>query len=390
MVITILIAFVSLIGLIVLHELGHFILAKKFGVRVEEFGIFLPPRLIGKKIGETTYSLNLLPLGAFVKLYGEDYNPPATLPAEGGAPDHEKKEYWSFTQKPIWQRGLIVFGGVLSFWITAAILLSIVMGLGAQVAVEDEANHNLKNLKVQIAAVAPGSPAELFGLKPGDTIRKFSIFNYKSKARVGDEGEAFSDLQFSVNKVKEIQELTEKYKGNEITLTIERGKEVFDVSLVPRVSPPKDEGPMGVALVRTATKSYPWYQAPFQGILATGNLTVAVIQGWIQAAQNYFQGRPSGAQLMGPVGIFSLFTQISQLGAVYFLQFIAIISIYLALFNILPIPMVDGGKLLFLGIEKIRKKPIPPKIEQKINSLFFTLLLALMIWVTIKDIARLF
>ena len=393
MVITILIAFVSLIGLIVLHELGHFILAKRFGVRVEEFGIFLPPRLIGKKIGETTYSLNLLPLGAFVKLYGEEDHEKVTE-----APPHlpprpalqgSAKEDWSFTQKPIWQRSLIVFGGVLSFWITAAILLSIVMGLGAPVAVEDEANHNLKNLKVQIAAVAPGSPADLFGLKPGDTIKEFSIFNYPSKARVGDEGEAFSDLQFSVNKVKEIQELTEKYKGNEITLTIERGKEVFDVSLVPRVSPPKDEGPMGVALVRTAIKSYPWYQAPFQGILATGNLTVGVIQGWIQAAQNYFQGRPSGAQLMGPVGIFSLFTQISQLGAVYFLRFIAIISLYLALFNILPIPVVDGGKLLFLVIEAVRKKPIPPKIEQNINSFFFALLLTLMVWVTIKDIARL-
>ena len=98
-----LIAFLSLIGLIVLHEFGHFILAKRFGVKVEEFGIFLPPRLIGKKIGETIYSLNLLPFGAFVKLYGEV--------------DQEKKEYWSFTQKPIWQRVLIVIGGVVSFWI---------------------------------------------------------------------------------------------------------------------------------------------------------------------------------------------------------------------------------------------------------------------------------
>ena len=355
-----LIAFLSLIGLIILHEFGHFILAKKFGVKVEEFGIFLPPRLIGKKIGETTYSLNLLPFGAFVKLYGEV--------------DQEKKEYWAFTQKPIWQRVLIVIGGVVSFWIISAILLSIVMGLGAPTAISDEENEALIDPKVQIAQVAANSPAEIAGIKPGDTIKEFRIKN----------------LEFRIDKVKEVQELTEKYKGEEVTLMIERGKEIFEVSLVPRVSPPEGEGAMGVALVRTAIKSYPWYEAPFRGILATGNLTIAVIQGWAQALGNVVRGLPSGVQLMGPVGIFGLFTQVSQLGVNYFLQFIAIISIYIALFNILPIPAVDGGKLLFLGIEAVRRRPVSQKIEQNITAIFFALLIALMIWVTIKDIARLF
>jgi len=360
MIFTLIIAFISLIGLIILHELGHFILAKKFGVKVEEFGIGLPPRLIGKKIGETIYSLNLLPLGAFVKLYGEE--------------DREKREYWSFTQKPIWQRALIVLGGVVSFWIISAILLSVVMGLGAPTAVSDEENGNLIEPKVQIAQVSANSPAEIAGIKPGDTIKKFSI----------------SNLQFSIDKVKEVQELTEKYKGEEVTLTIQRGKEIFDVRLVPRVSPPEGEGPMGVALVRTAIKSYPWYQAPIQGVIATGNLTMAVIQGWGQALVNAIKGLPTGVQLMGPVGILGLFAQVGQLGVNYFLQFIAIISIYIALFNILPIPALDGGKLLFLGIEAARKRPISQKIEQQITAIFFALLIALIIWVTIKDIARLF
>jgi len=355
-----LIAFLSLIGLIILHEFGHFILAKRFGVKVEEFGIFLPPRLIGKKIGETIYSLNLLPFGAFVKLYGEV--------------DQEKKEYWSFTQKPIWQRVLIVIGGVVSFWIISAILLSIVMGLGAPTAISDEENENLVDPKVQIAAVASNSPAEIAGIKPGDTIRKFSIFNF----------------QFSIDKVKEVQELTEKYKGEEVILTIERGKEIFEVSLVPRVSPSKGEGAMGVALVRTAIKSYPWYQAPIQGIIATGNLTMAVIKGWAQALFLAIKGEPTGVQLMGPVGILGLFAQVGQLGINYFLQFIAIISIYIALFNILPIPALDGGKLVFLGIEAVRKRPVSTKTEQQITTVFFALLIALTIWVTIKDIVRLF
>lgn len=359
MVLTIIIAFISLIGLIILHEFGHFILAKRFGVKVEEFGIFLPPRLIGKKIGETVYSLNLLPLGAFVKLYGET---------------DEKKEYWSFTQKPIWQRVLIVIGGVVSFWIVSAILLSIVMGLGAPTAISDEENGNLIDPKVQIAAVAPDSPAEIAGIKPGDTIKQFLISNF----------------QFPIDKVKEVQELTEKYKGEEVVLTIERGREVLEVSLVPRVSPPEGEGAIGVALVRTAIKSYPWYQAPVQGIIATGNLTAAVIQGWAQALVLAIKGQPTGVQLMGPVGILGLFAQVGQLGINYFLQFIAIISIYIALFNILPIPALDGGKLVFLGIEAVRKRPVSTKTEQQITTLFFALLIGLIIWVTIKDIARLF
>jgi len=263
---------------------------------------------------------------------------------------------------------------VVSFWIISAILLSIVMGLGAPTAISDEENENLVDPKVQIAAVAPNSPAEIAGIKPGDTIKEFRIKN----------------LEFRIDKVKEVQEFTEKYKGEEITLTIERGKEVFEVSLVPRVSPSKGEGAMGVALVRTAIKSYPWYQAPIQGIIATGNLTMAVIKGWAQALFLAIKGEPTGVQLMGPVGILGLFAQVGQLGINYFLQFIAIISIYIALFNILPIPALDGGKLVFLGIEAVRKRPVSTKTEQQITTVFFALLIALTIWVTIKDIVRLF
>jgi len=360
MVLTIIIAFISLIALIILHELGHFLIAKRFGVKVEEFGIGLPPRIFGKKIGETIYSLNLLPFGAFVKLYGEQ---------EG------IESYRSFSQKPIWQRTLIVLGGVVSFWIVSAILLSIVMALGAPTAISDE-EENLKDPRVQIVAIVPNSPAEKAGIRPGDTIAslKLKIQNEKLK----------------ITKVREVQDFTDAHKGEEIVLTIERGREVFETSLVPRVSPPPGEGAMGVGLARTAIKSYPWYIAPWHGIAATVNLTIAIIKGWTLALVNLFQGLPTGAQLMGPVGIFSLFAQVGELGASYFLQFIAIISLHLALINILPIPVLDGGKLLFLGIEKIRKKPISQKTEQNITAFFFVLLIALMIWATIKDIMRIF
>jgi regulator of sigma E protease len=359
MVLTIIIAFIALMGLIVLHEFGHFIMAKRFGVLVEEFGVGLPPRVIGKKIGETIYSINLLPFGAFVKLYGEEEN---------------IKNPLSFSAKPIWQRAIIVLSGVISFWIISAILLSFIQWSGFPQTISDEAGQNLTNPRVQIITVVKDSPAEKAGLKIGDTIEKLSIDNQ----------------QLTVTKVKEVQEFIEQNKGREVVLTIDRGKETFNTSLAPRVSPPEKEGAMGVALARTAIIRYSWYKAPWQGILMTGNLTIIVIQGWWQAISNAVQGQPTGVQIIGPVGIFGLLTDISQLGINYFLNFIAVISIYMALLNILPIPAFDGGKLMFLLIEKIRGKPIPTAIEQRVTAFFFIALIALMIFVTFKDIQRFF
>lgn len=355
MILTILIAVFSIITLLVVHEFGHFIVAKKFGVKVEEFGVGYPPRLFSKKIGQTLYSINLIPFGAFVK-----------IPGEGGEKS-SLEDYQRFVEKPVWQRALILLGGVVSFWIVAVILLSIVFSIGAPVAISDTEVGPLINPKIRILAVAPNSPAEIAGIKPADTIKEFS-------------------------KIKEVQEFTEANKGKVVTLTIERGKEVFDVSLTPRISPPAGEGAMGVALVRTAEKSFPWWQSPIKGIEATINLTGAVIAGWGKILAGLFQGEglPKGVQLVGPIGIGSLITQAAQAGINYFLQFIAMIAIYLAVFNILPIPALDGGKLLFLGIEKVKRKPINPKIEQNITTAFFALLIVLMIWVTIKDVVRLF
>ena len=246
--------------------------------------------------------------------------------------------------------------------------------LGTPQAISDEENQKIVNPKVQIVAIAPNSPAESVSLRPGDAILAFKIEN----------------KNFPVDNVKEIQEFTEKYKGNEVILAIERGKENFEVKLIPRVSPPQGEGSMGVALARTSFVKYPWYQAPLQGIVGTFNLTLLVIQGWVQVFLGIFRGAPTGVQLVGPVGIFGLVSQQIQLGINYFLQFIALISVYLALFNILPIPALDGGKLFFLAVEKIRGKAVPQKIEQKITAFFFALLLALIVFITFKDIQRLF
>jgi len=349
----------SLLILITLHEFGHFILAKKFGVKVEEFGIGIPPRIFGKKIGETVYSLNLLPLGGFVKILGEE---------------ERVDDPRSFNKKPVWQRASILLAGCLSFWIISAILLSVVMNFGVPRAVSDDFNQGSLPAKVQIIAVAPRSPAEETGLRAGDIIKEVIINGSK----------------FEIQKVKEIIDLTEANKGEEIILTIERGREVFEANLIPRISPPEGEGPIGVALTRRIIESYPWYQAPFKGISATGDLTVLTIQGWFGVLKNLFQGLPIKVVILGPIGATKEAAKIGQLGISYFLQFIAMVAVSVGLFNLLPIPALDGGRLLFLVIEKIKKEPISQRLEQKINSFFFILLIALIIWISAKEIISLF
>lgn len=365
MIATILIAFFSIIALLVIHEFGHFITAKKFGIEVKEFGVGLPPRLFGKKIGKTIYSLNLLPFGAFVK-----------IPSMEGDEKDNKENYQGLENIPVWQRVLIVLAGVFSFWMVGIILLTIVFSMGApQVISDEEADVFADPPKVQIAAVAAGSPAETTGIRPGDVIKELRI----------------GDYEMPVYKVKEVQEFTEKHKGEEIILTIKRGKEFLEVSLTPRVAPPEGEGSIGVALVRTAEKSYPFFQALMKGVETTVNLTAAIVAGLAELLIGLIrgQGLPQGVQFMGPIGLGAMVAQAVQVGLSYYLQFIAIISIYLAIFNLLPIPALDGGRLLFLGIEKIKGCPVNPKIEQNITAIFFVLLIALMLWVTIGDIVRL-
>lgn len=362
MILSILITLVSLVGLLALHEFGHFVLAKKFGVEVEEFGIGYPPRIFGKKIGQTVYSLNLLPFGAFVKIYGE----------EGG-----KMEERSFKSKPIWQRTLIVLGGVVTFWIVAVLLFTFVAGnWGLPVAVEDEANASLVDPKVQIVQVMPDSPAEKAGIKIGDIIKK-----------VESQG-----VELETDKVKEIAQFTDFHRGKRVVVTLQREKEILETSLVPRISPPENEGPMGVGLTRTALKLYSWTKAPIEAILLTGRITLAVPRILGNVLLKSFRGQeiPGEIEARGPIGIGQLMAQAANQGINYFLYFVAIISIHVAIFNILPIPPADGGRLLFLGVEKIKGEAIDPKLEKNINAFFFTLLLIIMVFVTIKDIARFF
>src|SRR3989344_2446370 len=362
-ILTLIIAFLSLIALMIIHEFGHFIIAKKFGVKVEEFGIGYPPRIFGKKFGETLYSINLLPLGAFVRIYGE----------EGDVDD-----YRSFSNLVIWKRVLIIIGGVVAFWIASMILFSIVFAIGADIPVGDQDVAGLTNTRVQVISVSEDSPAKNAGLVAGDVLLSFKVENEELK----------------IDKIKDVQDFTKENAGKEITLAIKRQDKTIETLLTLRDQVPQGQGALGVGLERMGTliKKYPWYQSPIKGVLYTGEITIKALQSLFTVFSDLFSGKgiPKGAEMLGPIGITVFLARAVDFGPGFFLYFIASISVFVAIFNIFPIPALDGGKLIFLAIEKIRGKPVSARVEQNITVVFFFLLIAMSIFITIRfDIPRL-
>lgn len=365
------VAFLSLVILMIIHEFGHFIIAKKFGVKVEEFGIGYPPRIFGKKFGDTVYSINWLPLGAFVKIYGE----------EGGVDD-----YRSFTGLKIWKRVLIIIGGVVAFWIAAVIIFSVVFFIGADLPVGDNDSAGLINPKVQIVMVSPNSPAEQAGLKTGDTIVQLQSNAYESQMVLEI---------VKINKVTDFQDFTKKYAGDgkTISVVVQRDGKEFPLNLHLRTSAPAGQGLVGVGLQRMASivQKSSWYMAPIRGAVYTYDSTKNALIGFYSLFKNLFaaKGLPSGAEFAGPLGITVFLANAASYGAGFFLYFIGMISVFLAIFNLFPIPALDGGKLVFLLIEKIKGKPVSVKVEQGLTITFFAILICLSIFITIRyDIPR--
>lgn len=360
------IVFILILGLLIFsHEFGHFVAAKKAGMKVEEFGFGFPPRIFGIKKGETIYSINLFPIGGFVKIHGEQ------RPKKPGV---FKEDGRAFYNRPIWQRAIVLVMGVIMNLFLAAVLLSIVHGIGAPTIIEERVEQNVRDIQIQIIEVAANSPAEEAGIKMGDAIKQLVI----------------NDSRFIIYEVGDVQRLVARHAGEEITLFIKRGDEILEKILTPRISPPENEGPIGIALAKTGLVTYPWYLAIWQGFKTTGQLIVTFINLFYHLLKTLILKGVLIGEIAGPVGIAVLTSQITKLGLVYILQFTAIISINLAIINALPFPALDGGRLLFLAIEKIKRSPVSAKVENLFNSIGFALLIALMLLVTFRDIAKLF
>lgn len=332
---TIILALIFLSIILLLHELGHFLLAKAAKVKVEEFGLGFPPRIWAKKFGETEYSLNWIPFGGFNKIKEE-----------------------SFESQPPGRRMLILAGGILANIFLGWLFFSLVFWLGSQSL-------------VIIGDLAPGSPAALVGLQKDDIF--LSVASGKESLTT-----PFSSQQFI--------EFVNRFQGENLTIEINRSGKNINFQLVSRKNPPAGEGSLGVVIIDVGAPAKPLGQSLVEAGKATAQVIQLTFSAIYQLVTQAFLKPEILSALTGPVGAIALASQIGKIGFVYLLQVMAFLSVGFAAFNVLPFPALDGGHLLFVLIEKIKGSPIPARFRNLINAFGLSFLLVLMFLVTIKDI----
>jgi regulator of sigma E protease len=420
MIITIII-FIAILGLLVLvHELGHFIMARRTGMAVEEFGFGFPPRVFGfqifnkkqhlkksrhedvsidiadiklddgrevirekvvdhieeideisqkkrwnfffrngnkSKSHSTIYSINAFPIGGFVKIKGE----------QG---DHAK-ENDSFASKPIWKRAIVLSSGVTMNFILAFVLISIgfMIGLPTMLDAELPTHANIRDQHVQISQVEDNSPAAAAKIQSGDII--------------------ISVNSQPVSAITDFQNIIKSHADSAVSLTIKRGEEEIQTTVTPTDLDKTGTARIGTWLMSTGLVRYPFFTSIWMGAKTTVLVTWQICVGLFELLKNLIVSHQVSADVAGPVGIAVLTGQVTKMGFIYILQFTALLSINLAIINFIPFPALDGGRVLFLIIEKFRGRPVNQRIEALVHNVGFLILIGLVAIVTFRDIAKL-
>ncbi len=349
------ILFILVLSLLVfVHELGHFFMARRMGMRVEEFGFGFPPKIFGVRRGATEYTVNWIPLGGFVRIKGE-------------SGDH-KFDSDSFASKSALQRFVVLIAGVAMNIALAGVLFSIGFMIGLPSVIDDtlSANAVVSDENIMVMSVLEGSPAEEVGMTPGDELVSIDNRVFENDAQVfeyitEDAGESLSVVVEKVDEVKMTYELS------------------------PAFIEELDREALGVGFVSTGTVAYPFFSAIGHGITTTGLITWEVIKAFYEIIRNLIVTQEVGIEISGPVGIAVMTGEVAALGLVYLIQFTAILSINLAIINAFPFPALDGGRILFLFVEKIRGKALDDRIENVIHNSGFLLLMLLVVLVTYRD-----
>ncbi|MFZ2048968.1 MAG: RIP metalloprotease RseP [Minisyncoccia bacterium] len=348
--------------LVFVHELGHFLVAKYFDIRVDEFGIGYPPR--AKKLFSwrgTDFTLNWLPFGGFVKIFGEN-------PSEADNIEVEQVKN-SFASKNRGIQASVLVSGVVFNFLFAWLLISIgfMSGMPAPLGM----NLPITNPKTVITEVMPGSPAEIAGLKSGDVI-------------------------LGVNRENKISELDPEKLSNfigsskePINISIKRGKEEFTKTINTSEAIVSDRVAIGVAMETMGSVYLGPSRAIIEGFKVTSDLTLLTAESLGVFIKQIFIGHADFSQVTGPVGLVGMVGNVEALGFIYILSFVALISINLSIVNLLPIPALDGGRLLIVCIEAIRRKNISPRIFNIANTVSFAFLLLLMLIITFRDVVKL-
>jgi len=346
------------LGVIVfVHELGHFTTAKYFGVKVDEFGLGFPPKIVGRKKGETEYTLNWIPLGGFVKISGED--------------GENREDPRSFGAKPAWQRIIILAAGVAMNFLLAIAIFSGIFMAGFPTDVSEFDSDQLPQgtiSHIQVTGVTAGSAAEEAGIALMDNILEAD----------GNE----------MQEVKNLQDFAKSHANDSITLTIDRQGEIMEKEVSVKADD-AGQGTIGVSIAKVATISYPPLESIKQGFIHTANLTLAIFDYLYLTVRDLVYTGQTTAEVSGPIGMVTMTNQVAQLGIVVLLNFIALISINLGIINILPLPALDGGRIMFVIIEKIKGSPVSQRFEAEVHSIGFMLLMLMMAIVTFQDLAKL-
>jgi regulator of sigma E protease len=368
---TLIIFFIVLSVLVLIHELGHFLAARIFGVKAYEFGFGFPPRLLGYvkdrgrwkrvKNGDKTdykntiWSINWLPFGGFVRLKGEQ---------EDGIDDAD-----SMAVKPIWQRLIIIAGGVAMNWLLAVVLFFIAFTFGVT-AILDELPENAKVTRraTVITQVLPSSPAAEAGIEAGDEVRdiagSFPTDEKMARDLIGAKGTETFDVK------------------------VKRGDEELTLKVTPRLIQEIGKPGLGVGLANVGEVSFPPHEAAWQAVHMTYSMTKAVLWAFGGIFKDLVVKREVTQDLSGPVGIAVMTGQVARQGLMPLIQFAAMLSVNLAVINFLPIPALDGGRVVFLILEKIRRRPVSRKLEIAVHNIAFILLILIIVLVTARDLFR--
>ena len=375
LIITILAFFCVLFVLVIAHELGHFIVARLFGIGVEEFGFGIPPRIIGLKHKGVMWSLNLLPLGGFVRIKGY----------EDGVGSDEKD---SFGHQKIWKRLSVVSAGVAVNLVFAWVLIVIGLSVGWPTDLDNTSipDSYIKERESLVVFVEPGSVAELAGIQNGDIVLKANEKSFH----------ALDDL---------LAELKDS-RIRKFHLTIRRNKETLSFSLLrPLFAPlpmiydqetgnslPADQFEkerLGIGLNEVGVVAYPFPVSVWEGTKKTASFFVLIATAFYDLFKNLFLHASVSQNLAGPLGVASLTGHVVNLGFLYVIQFVAILSLNLAFVNFLPFPGLDGGRALFLVINKIKGRDIDGRIERLVHTTGIWILLFSIFLLTIRDIIHL-
>jgi len=364
---TIILFLVVLAVLIFVHELGHFLVAKKSGIRVDEFAIGFPPKIFGWTRGETKYVLNLIPFGGYVKIFGENPDEESINGADSAR---------SFVKAKKWKQISVLLAGIAFNIIFAWLLISISFMFGSLVPVgegtDGQYSKYIKDSQVVLTGVLKDSPAEKAGLAQGDRIL--------SVQSIGD-----GDLNTS--KVRELIEISANVQVN---IAYERNGETKTVMVSPEMNKDSGKRVIGIYMENVGVVKLNPILALYEGGKLTITTTKEVAIGLGTFISQAVRGQGDFTQVSGPVGIVGLVGDAATFGLAYFLGFVAFISLNLAVINLIPFPALDGGRVLFAIIEIIIRRPIKPQIANTLNTVGFFILISLMLVITYRDILKFF